>query len=548
MKKLLILFAFLVLVPLVKVDAAVYYVDFTRDIVNGNGLATTTPFNNLDSFTEVARSAGDIAFVRRGVASTTNVTDLNFTSDGTIANPIIISADYDNLWNDFASSTQTYTVAVATSTFTASAAQSEIIVGEWVYVDGDCFETYNSTSFNQCEFAYEVSAVSSTSISFYLPYKGDQTGAGHTLRVLSQTELGSNPQWNVASGNFEWIFNTDNYWFVKGMDIRGTDLNGNVENITSIINIFDTIFTGNTDNINDRALTTRGSTQSIYAKKIRVSKEALYTPQNNSHIDTTVFLQDVYADGTGGGAEAALASGSGLIFSVDIILINASLFGYTGIVLPRVGEDVFLRNVFINGVRVVTGTNSSFSVTEEDLNGVLGQNQYTSQKSSAITSPLLISTTTASLLRSGGGPVSIKVIPSTNIASIWIPVAPLFDKKDGSPQILLFDYPIYTDTTSKQYDVYFMSTSTANFTTDPLNTELWIECEYWAHETNATSTRKIKKSTGVVDFNGSTAWQSLSVTCVPTQTGILYLRAFYSKTKEASVMNEFFVDGTPVIQ
>ena len=93
MKKLFIIFAFLVLVPLAKVDATAYYVSFETNIVNGNGLATTTPFNNLDSFTEVARSAGDIAFVRRGYASTTGVTDLNFTSDGTIANPLQISAD-----------------------------------------------------------------------------------------------------------------------------------------------------------------------------------------------------------------------------------------------------------------------------------------------------------------------------------------------------------------------------------------------------------------------------------------------------------------------
>src|SRR3990167_6175678 len=224
MKKLLILFAFLVLVPLVKVDAAVYYVDFTRDIVNGNGLATTTPFNNLDSFTEVARSAGDIAFVRRGVASTTNVSDLNFTSDGTIANPIIISADNDNLWNDASTTAQTYTVAVATSTFTASATITGVQVGDWVYVTGDCTQTYNSNFLNECEYFYEVATVSGTQLSLYLPYKGNQTGAGNSL-----VNLGKNPQWNIATGDFQWVFATDDYWSIKGMDIRGTDINGNVQ-------------------------------------------------------------------------------------------------------------------------------------------------------------------------------------------------------------------------------------------------------------------------------------------------------------------------------
>ena len=139
MKYLFATILFLGFLTVNEAGATAYYVDFSATNGVFNGLATTTAFSSLDAFTEVARSAGDIAFVRRGVASTTYVSDLNFTSDGTIANPIIISADYDNLWNDFASSTQTYTVAVATSTFTASAAQSEIIVGEWVYVDGDCF-------------------------------------------------------------------------------------------------------------------------------------------------------------------------------------------------------------------------------------------------------------------------------------------------------------------------------------------------------------------------------------------------------------------------
>src|SRR3990167_7156651 len=248
MKKLLILFAFLVLVPFVKVDAAVYYVDFTRDIVNGNGLATTTPFGNLDAFTEVARNAGDIAFVRRGVASTTNVSDLNFTSDGTIANPIIISADNDNLWNDASTTAQTYTVAVATSTFTASATITNVTAGDWFYVTGDCTQTYNSLVLNQCEYFYEVASISGTQLTLYLPYKGDQTGAG-----LSLVNLGKNPQWNVASGDFQWLFSGDYYWEVRNMDIRGTDNVGTLRVTSSnFVNVKDSII--NANGVGDRGV------------------------------------------------------------------------------------------------------------------------------------------------------------------------------------------------------------------------------------------------------------------------------------------------------
>src|SRR3990167_9621753 len=102
MKKLLIIFAFLALVPLSEVGATAYYSDLGNATASStcagrNGLATTTSWCGIDQFTEVARSAGDILFVRRGTATTTQMSDVNFTSDGTIANPIIISADYDNL-------------------------------------------------------------------------------------------------------------------------------------------------------------------------------------------------------------------------------------------------------------------------------------------------------------------------------------------------------------------------------------------------------------------------------------------------------------------
>ena len=119
-------------------SATAYYVNFASSTPScTGGTATTTAWNNLDCFTESARSAGDIVFVRRNLATTTGISDLNFTSDGTIENPIIISADNDNLWNDASTTAQTYTVAVATSTFTASATITGVQVGDWVYVTGD---------------------------------------------------------------------------------------------------------------------------------------------------------------------------------------------------------------------------------------------------------------------------------------------------------------------------------------------------------------------------------------------------------------------------
>ena len=542
MKKILLTTLFLLSLAFLpsKVDAAVFYIDFNctlnTDTACGNGTATTTPYSSLDQFTEVARNAGDIAFVRRGQASTTNVTDLTFTSNGTIADPIIISADYDNLWNDFASSTQTYTIAAATSTFTASANQSEIIVGEWVYVDGDCFETYNSKFLNQCEFAYEVSAVASTSISFHLPYKGNQTGSGHTLRILSSTALGSNPQWNVASGAFEWNFSNDNFWVIKGMDIRGTSANGQVNiQFAGPLLFFDTLISGN--GAGDSGIVCDNG---VIASQYSILKTRIF---NNSSFGLS-FTSGCFISRMLIKDSLLLTAGANSIGSTgspkSITIIDSSISGFTLISAPT-SDDIYLRNVKWSSIASLN-TSTSFSVIySEDDKGNIGLNKNYNYLANSNTIPITQSTTTVlGTPRSGGGPNYIEVSPSINVAESWI----------GS-NVQLFEYPIYTNTTSKQYDVYFMSTSTTNWTTDPIvsatTTELWIECEYWAHDTNATSTRKIKKSTGVLDFNGSTAWQNLTVTCQPTQTGILYLRGWYAKTKE-SKSNYFFVDGTPVIQ
>ena len=534
MRYALLAISCLFLFPL-SANALAYYVDFTVGIANGDGLATTTPFNNLDSFTEVARSAGDIAFVRRGQASTTNVTDLNFTSDGTIANPIIISADYDNLWNDFATSSQTYTVAIATSTFYASASITGIAAGDWVYVEGDCAETYNSTSLNQCEFAYEVASVSGTALNLYLPYKGNQSGSGKNLRVMPD-----NPQWNVASGDFQWNFDTDDYWLVKGLDIRSTDLNG-VEIDSSTGHLFaDTIFT--TDSVSTgAAVTITDDDVNVVLKKYRVSGDRGFVGYTAVDIFGQIIIKDSIATLVNSASQYCIGSGGPVagaghfnIYVYDTVCRNT-----VGDLLEPVGNAglFFSRNLSLKSSTEIVSATSPFSALFfEDYDGTLGDNRQNTVGAGTDTNlSLLLSTST---VRSGGGPTATEVRPTSNTTSIWD-----FNK------IKLFEYPIYANTSSKQYDVYFRdATSTTQFTTDPTASELWIQCEYWAHDTGATSTRKVKKSTGTIDFNGSIAWQALSVTCQPTQSGILYLSGWYAKTKEAGASNIFLIDNTPIIQ
>ena len=519
-----------------KAEATAYYVDFQcTTCTPNNGLATTTAFTSLDAFTEAARTAGDIAFVRRNTASTTGVSDLNFTSDGTIASPIQISADNDNLWNDASTTAQTYTVAVATSTLIASATITGMQAGDWFYVTGDCTQTYNSTVLNQCEYFYEVASISGTQLSLYMPYKGDQTGAGNSL-----VNLGKNPQWNVTTGSFAWLFDTDNYWFVKGLDIRSTSASGVVGVTTSIGHTFmDTIL--NTNGVSVNGFTILSDAYNISVNKMRfLGGVDFFNIGAGTESYGTLTVRDSLLDG------GAVANSDTIAGFQDVLILGSYNISLSDTVaqrfvttasLPGVDSSFKSRNLIL---RPVTNTFLSNAVIPgymffEDFNGTIGDNRannYGAGTNSNI--QLLLSTST---LRSGGGPTAIEVRPTTNTTSIWD-----FNK------IKLFEYPIYTNTTSKQYDVYFRNATSTEFTTDPTTSELWIQCEYWAHDTNATSTRKIKKSTGVLDFNGSTAWQNLTVTCQPSQTGILYLSGWYAKTKEASQSNIILIDNTPVIQ
>lgn len=529
-KKLLIILGFLILPQVV--GATNYYVDETIGLANGNGLATTTAFNNLDAFTEAARTAGDIVFVRRVATTTARSSDLNFTSDGTIANPIIISADYDNLWSDFATSTQTYTITIGSDKMTASASITNITAGDWIYVAGDCFENYGGSGLNQCAFAYEVSDIVADVLHFYIPYKGNQSGAGLNLRVMPD-----NPQWNVATGDFQWNFDTDDYWLVKGLDIRGTDANGNVEIDSSIGHSFmDSIFVGN--GTSDYALQPLDDLYSIIFNKVRTTGEMFSIRLGATDVYGDISIKDSLFD------ELSLANSRGISFSTTLYAayyyIADSFFRGSAscdICTNGLGLQTFiLRNTLLSSsIEIESGTVQKQTISIQDHDGIIGLNkQYNTFNGSNSNTEYLLSTST---LRTGGGPTAIEVRPTTNTTSIW-----------DLNKIKLFEYPIYTDTSSKQYDVYFRNATSTEFTNNPTHSELWIQCEYWTHATNATSTRKVQKSTGTLNLTGSTNWQNLSVTCQPTQTGINYVSGWYAKTKETGQTNIILIDNTPVIQ
>lgn len=555
MKKYLFLALFL-LAPLSQAHATIYYIDFTNGLDSNNGLGTTSTsaFQSLDKFAENARSNGDIAFVRRGMASTTNVSALTPTSAAVVIKPIIIEADYDNLWNDFATSSETWNVIVGSTYMASSASTTSAFPGKWIYIQGDCFETATTSAsfgYNDCPYAYEISEASSTGIRLYLPYKGQNSGSAQNMRVMP-----SAPQWNTTSGNFQIDFSTAQHdWILKGLDLRSSSVNGIFKATAGFgriwqIYFMDDIFVSSQVWMSNIA---SGAFYSFTFNKIRTSGITTMFSLGANSFTYLISMSDSYLNLT----TSLVSSGAGAFSSgvyVAGFLRDIEISGETvpagGIVL---GGFTYLdaRNVYadtgilgnntgsistapgLTGMRVEDGSNISGNNFFAPFGTTTQKYLFSNTVPYASSSPLMSTTT---VTRAGGGPNTLFVSPDQNVNSIW----PL-------TYLPLFNYPIYTNTSSKTYTVYFDSSDTTQWTTNPTAKELWIECNEWVTSAG-TSTSSTIKSTSTLNFTGSTAWQSLSVTCQPSRTGILYLRGWYAKPLEGYLKNHFYVDTTPTIQ
>ena len=502
-----------------------YYIDCDSGSTSTIGTSTSAAGRYLDQFTEVARSAGDKVIVKRGHATSSciNGTDLNFTSDGTIVAPIVIEADFDNAWADYTTSTASAATLVFGTTTITMTTTTGITAGKWIYNITD--------SDNPRDYAYEVASVGATGITLYLPFKGT-AGASKTLRIMPD-----NPIWNTATGDFQWNFDTDNYWKVQGINIGGTDANGQVEIDSSLGHEFiDCIFIGN--DVTAYGIYPTDDSFLTILKKIRTQDEtyALYYYLVDTYGETYIYNSIIQSDNSFAIYNDVDYGKIDLYSYESTIGDSDSTYGLFASADPP-GQLKFLtRNSIFTGstAKISININSPTKfVYNEDYQNIIGDNrQFLGLSTAASDTPQVLSTSTT--VRSGGGATSLELRPTTNFSTNW----------DFS-RVQLFEYPIYADTTSKTYSMYFRSSATANWTADPTASELWIECEYWGHATNVQ--RRLTKSTGTLDFNGTTTWNALSVTCQPSQNGILYLRSFYSKTKEAG-SNIFFMDVQPVVQ
>ncbi len=503
-----------------------YYIDADAGLDANDGLAIGTAWRYLDKFTEAARAAGDKAILRRGMTNRyDNGSDLLFTSDGDEGNPIIIEADYDDAWSDdvdlSATATATLTFGSKTVTF-VSDISGVLVAGDWIYV----------TAEDSHEYAYEVDTVVTTTVTLFLPYKGAQAGSGKAM-----TNMGSSPVWNTVAGDLQWNFDTDHYWKVQGIHVLGTDGNGNVELDSSMGHVFkDLILEGN--GAGDYGLYATDDDAYVLGLKLRFFNH-FYNMRSKSGIGgyKRTELRDSLLDGNNVANGAALSVHQ---CSEPPTLIDCELKNHargdllTGSTVPYISAQYRLRNCLLSSTTPLDEHHLSLAnlVRFEDYQGTPGNTRQMSGLADSEGDVNLQSETT--IVRSGGNTTSIKVTPSTKMSVAW-----------ELSRLLLFEFPVYATTDSKTYTVWFRTGDIVDWTADPLATELYLELEYWDHATN--NFRRIVKSAGVVDFNGTTNWQSIALTAAPAQVGMAYLRCYYAKTKESGKSNIFYCDPKVVI-
>jgi len=501
-----------------------YYVDFDNgnDVDNDGSSAVKTngdgPWATLDK-AAATLTAGDKVIVRRGMTQVVTQ-DLAFTNDGNIVSPIVVEADYDNVWGDEVTAGETATLTFGSKTVTfAGDISASIAAHKWIYVSGE----------DNRVFAYEVESVSGGSneiVTLYLPYKGAQAGSGKTIKVMLY-----NPIWNTTAGNFEVNIDVDNYWAFQGLHFRGTDSNGVVELDDAGVTLFkDCILEGNGGS--DYSLkATDGGNLAILTKCRFYNYVQALKDGGPGHLYGLAY--DCLFDGNSiSGSSALGAQESTHAKFYDCEMKNHTGGDFEATPAAHFHGQVWGRNCLLGSATEVDRHEQSFPDTFyfEDYDQVVGDNRQLTGFSVAEGTPSIQSEATK--VRAGGGTTSIKCTPSDKLSTIWE-----FSK------VKLFEYPIYlVKDVEKTFTVYFLEDDHTDWIANPSATELWIEVEYWGHATNAI--RKLTKSTGTVDFAGGNdaTWHTLTVTVTPLQTGVLYLRGYYCKTKEDGKSNIFYCD------
>ena len=173
-------------------------------------------------------------------------------SSGDMNNPIVVTADFENLWQDFldtgnddesgspgwghdGDNTQ-YTVEVGSKILRRKKANNDpvevhsyITPGDWIFVGrltNDPLRKVDSTySDDPYEFSYQVRDVNYDKIVLWLPYKGEQAGSdkrlvsmGYAPRVYSNNYLNDSHNADESHNGSKMYSDADTNWLWQGIE------------------------------------------------------------------------------------------------------------------------------------------------------------------------------------------------------------------------------------------------------------------------------------------------------------------------------------------
>jgi hypothetical protein len=354
-----------------------------------------------------------------------------------------------------------------------------ISANDWLYVSGD----------DQRIHAYEVNSVSTTTVTTFLPYAGLNSGSGLTI-----TNMGTNPQYGDGTSQYQIEFYNDSNWIIRGL----YDYTNNSGSYGSFRVRFSRgitlsqVVAEDAAGYSDTGFSLTGVGQCMVENFRAINQE--YGFRISSGVGDDCVIKNGLIDGTTFSAGILIDSPfNALVEQVEfgVYYVFRAFSAETG--CPKV------RNCDFGAATVIADGYDDYALLNINIEDFESVGDFARVKGEDAIGSHRFLANDGTTVRTGGASNSLKVIP------------PSVMEKD-----ILAEEAIYATTDSKTYTYYFKTNDSSEWTANLTADDLWIEADYWAHATNRT--RITKKSTGTVNFTGSTSWQSISITIQP-ETG-----------------------------
>lgn len=496
---------------------------------------TTGPWATLEQFLEVSSpSAGDRVRIRRGSATTISVTgsDLVFVA-GTLAAPIVIESDYDDVWGDYVtlSNTATFTFGSVTVTIPGADETANIAVGDWIFNASD-----DDSAEGRRNYAYEVRSRSftggNTVITLWLPFRGTAGSSKSVKNMLSA------PIWNPG-GAYSINTNSRPYNIIRGIHFQSGDtymIDAQGESSLWKDCICDNNYTAGTTYHFRLRFCAKTVFEKIRCVQGGTGPDHLILHQDaESHIP--ILFTDSYLGALSSGSGAYGNSGANIryaefrrcIFDTLAFLTNAdgktTIERYIDCDFNSITSIVSASTAHEGEVYIIDGRTGLYEHYMSGLYFSTAANRQT---------PYIKKYTGD---RSGGGNVMFRVKPIEKAEEAFA------INRNLEERLSILTLTLRLPASASTVTVYVRSDH-ADWSSDsnPTAAELVMELGY----RGVNDEWQFAYSTDTVDFKTDSSWQALTVTVTPNSAGLAVVRIFYAKNKQTG-SNTFYIEGVPWI-